>query len=453
MKHFQLKPLVAASQAAYFENDNSALIPEFWAMESLLQLTKLSVYPWLVYRDFENVLAQQGQVVNAHRPAEFVVTRKGLTDDVVVQDAKADTVPVVLNQHLVTSFLIRDGEESKSMTDLIDYYLAPAIRALSEGLDKVLAAQVYKFLRNSVGKLGTTPTAATLSQAKAKMTNQRVPVVGRTNVLTANTEASLMSQDLFIGAQMVGDDGTAMREGSLGRKFGANNITDIATPSVFGQTAGLTKVVSNTGGYPKGYTGAITLVTGTAHALHAVLTIAGSIYTVKASTATSVTLNEPLREAIPDATNIYQVQEATVTNAYAAGWLKPIAITGLRGEVGEAVRDIAGNVYTVIQVNADGTVLFDLPLVNAFTAGQKLGVYPDGEYNFCFHQHALALVCRPLAAPKEGSGAISAVVEHDGLSLRVVIAYIPEKQGHMVTIDMLAGVTVLDERLGTVLLA
>lgn len=453
MNTFKLKPILAAAQAAYFENSNDALIAELWAMESLLQLEKMSVMPWLVYRDFENAIAHQGQVVNAHRPAEFKVSRKGTADDIVPQDAVADTVPVALNQHLYTSFLIRDGEESKSFQDLIAYYLIPAMRSISEGLDKMLAGQVYNFTKHSVGSLGVTPVGADLANIKALLSNNRVPAMGRNGVLTAGAEAAFTSIDLFVGADKVGDEGTALREGSLGRKYGADFFTDVAMPSVAGATAGLSKTVDFTAGYPKGYTGAIVLDTGTAHALSAVVKVNGAVYTVSASSATSVTFNEPLRDALADGTTIYQNAPCAVSNNYAVGWLKPVVITGLRGVVGEAIRDAAGNVYSVVEVTAANTYLLDKPLVAAFTTAQVVSTFPDGAYNFVFHRDAIALVTRPLAEPRQGTGALSSVVEDNGISVRVVITYDGTKQGHLVTIDLLCGVTVLNNKLGAALLS
>jgi len=450
----QIAALLATSQPVYADNTIDALIPELWAMESLIQLEKLSVMPWLVHRDFDGLVANYGETVNAHLPADFKLTRKGVNDNVETQDASISTVPVKLDQHLVVSFVIKDGEESKAFKSLITTHLEPAMRTISEGLDKMLAGQVYSFTGNTVGALGVDATARSLADLKALNTNNRVPTSGRNNVLTANTEADLTSLDLFIGADKVGDDGTALREGSLGRKYGANNITDIAIPSLVGGTAGLTKTVNLVAGYAKGYTGAIVLDTGTAHAAYSVVTIAGVPYTVASGTLTAVTLNEPLKSAIADGDSILQVADGTIGGNYAAGYVKGIIVTGIRGTVGEAFRTVTGAIYTIIEATgvAD-TYLLDRPLDAAVVASQKVGVFPDGDYNFSFHKNALALVSRPLALPKSGTGALSAVQDENGVGVRVVVTYDGLAQGHRVTIDLLAGVKVLNTQLGAVLLS
>lgn len=454
MNLIKIAAVLAAAQPVYADNNVDALIPELWAMESLLQLEKLSVMPWLVHRDFESSVANFGDTVNAHLPADFKLTRKGVNDDVETQDATAATVPVKLDQHLVVSFVIKDGQESKAFKDLIATFLEPAMRTISEGVDKMLAGQVFNFVENSVGAAGTPAGADSLPDLKALMTNNRVPGSGRNNVLSANTEAALTKLDLFIGADKVGDDGTALREGSLGRKYGASNVTDIAIPSLKGGTAGLTKTVNFAAGYPVGYTGAIVLDTGVAHAAYSVVAIAGSVYTVASGGALEVTLDQPLKAALADDASITQVVDGTIGAAYAAGYEKGVLITGIRGVVGEAIRTATGDIYSIVELTgvAD-TYLLDRPLAGALTNAQKVGVFPDGDYNFSFHSNALALVTRPLAAPKTGSGAISAVVNENGIGVRVVITYDGKAQGHRVTIDLLAGIKVLNTKLGAVLLS
>jgi hypothetical protein len=51
-----------------------------------------------------------------------------------------------------------------------------------------------------------------------------------------------------------------------------------------------------------------------------------------------------------------------------------------------------------------------------------------------------------------GTGAQSAVVNYNNLSIRVTIAYDRQYQGHQITCDLLCGVKVLDTNLGVPLL-
>ena len=109
-------------------------------------------------------------------------------------------------------------------------------------------------------------------------------------------------------------------------------------------------------------------------------------------------------------------------------------------------------VYTIIGVNALVGVTLDRPLDAAISDGDAVCIGPAGSYNFAFHRNAIALVSRPLALPRRGAGALSAVAEHDGIAIRVTITYDGRRQGHLVTVDFLCGVKTLDSRLGAVML-
>jgi hypothetical protein len=54
--------------------------------------------------------------------------------------------------------------------------------------------------------------------------------------------------------------------------------------------------------------------------------------------------------------------------------------------------------------------------------------------------------------PRPGTGALSAVVNWNDLSMRATITYQGTQQGHLVTLDLLCGVAVLDTNLGCLLL-
>jgi hypothetical protein len=78
---------------------------------------------------------------------------------------------------------------------------------------------------------------------------------------------------------------------------------------------------------------------------------------------------------------------------------------------------------------------------------------PAGGMNLAFHREALALVSRPLALPAADMGVRAQVGVHNDVSMRVTMQYDISQQGTVVTLDLLAGVAVLDENLGCVMLS
>ena len=57
-------------------------------------------------------------------------------------------------------------------------------------------------------------------------TENAAPLADRRFVVGATAEADLLGSELFVSAEKVGDAGTALREASLGRKFGMDCYVD-----------------------------------------------------------------------------------------------------------------------------------------------------------------------------------------------------------------------------------
>lgn len=453
---------------AVYDNSISAFIPQFWANESLAILEENMVMGNLVHRDFEPVIQRFGDTVNTRRPGEFVAKRKTNADSVTIQDATATNIQVPLDQWIHTSFMIKDGEESKSFKSLVDEYMAPAMLAQARIIDQILLGQVYRYMANSYGHLAglSSSNAITyITGVRNKMNRNKAYVEGRNLVLCPNSETQFLQNSVFTSANLVGDDGTALQEASLGRKFGydiwmcqntssilAGN-SDVLSGAINGGnlTAGSTVLTVN------GFTGAVT--TG------AWVTIAGddtpqriTAHSETLGNTVQITVSPGLQTTIITAAAVVSYVPGKVNNAagYAAGWSKPIVYDTftkdpIAGQLVAFTTD-ATNIYTAIQVDTVGkTITLDRPLVVALVDNDNIDVGPSGDFNFAFHRNALALVVRPLAVPRDGIGARSAVVNLNGLSVRATITYNGSMQGTLVTLDMLCGIAVLDTNLGAVL--
>ena len=76
---------------------------------------------------------------------------------------------------------------------------------------------------------------------------------------------------------------------------------------------------------------------------------------------------------------------------------------------------------------------------------QNITKADDYTPSIAFHKNAMALVSRPLALPQ--GAAKSAIMNYDGFGLRVVFGYDMNTKTDTVSIDMLCGVKMLDDKL------
>jgi len=453
-------------------NENESLVPEIWVAEALMILQNNMVMANLVHRDFEQAIAKMGDTVNAQRPRDFVMGRKHSGNDVTVQDADSDTVPVVLNQLPDVSFMIYDDEASMSLVNLVEWYLTPAMIALAQGVDRIIMSQMYQFWGDgkATGKLSTAMTNTTpLVDLKELMTNLKIPTNNRRLIISPNMEGQLLKVDNFVQAQITDDMGEAMREGYLGRKFGFDIFTTQNAPSIAAGNTTEAGAINNVGGYAAGDT-ALTVDTFTSPVADLEggwVTIAGDMTPQKitggadtAGAMTTMNIWPGLQSAVIDTAVItaYVPGDINLLAGYSANWSEEMVIDGFtvapkNGQLISTLAASTGKLYGALETPTTTEILLDRPLEVALANDARIGVGPAGEYGFAFNKNAIAFVNRPLASPNPGTGVRSYVANLNGFSVRVTMSYDGKGRGTLVVIDMLCGVKVLNEDLGALLFA
>jgi len=417
----------------------------------------------LVHRDFENEIARFGDVVNTRKPGEFKIRRKTDGTTLTQQDAAATNVPVPLDQWFYQSFVIRDGEGSKSFQDLTDIYLRPAMQAIARGVDRALLGRVHAYLgapAARVGRLGALSSSNAkdyVLDARERLNVNKAPLDGRRLVMAPAAETAMLKTDLFLKANERGDGGTALENATLGRILGFDTFMCQNVNSILTGTEN--EVLSLTEPHAAEYAGALEIVvTGTAGEF---VNVAGNdqpTWMVDASTG-AVILNEALKYAVLDNAVVTRYKKC-VNEAVerAAGYSKAMLLTHAASkplQVGQllAFGATAGtrHTYTVIEAevvdSTHTTVYLDRPLAVLVASGANAFPGPLGSMNLAFHRDAIALVTRPLALPDTRMGVMSAVVPHNGIGMRVLMQYDINAGGTIVNCDILAGVAVLDSGL------
>lgn len=447
-----------------YANDNDALNPELWARYAVAILVSNMVAAQLVHRDFEPMIAKTGDVVNTRRPASFVVHNKVDTDDVTVQDASVTNIAVTLNQHPHVSFLIRDGEESTAMESLVDTHLIGAVKALAEHLDRLVLGQAGRFYANQAGQgaLSTSNYPSIITEAGKVMDVNKAPSMGRQMIVGPEMKRLILQNATMVEADKRGDQGTALREARMGHYYGFEHYMCQNMSSVNSQDVASTAFLMAAAA-AKGDT-VLTIDTGTgALVVGTWVKIAGKTYRITAKNDTlgntdQITVTPGLFADVANNEPItaYTFGEVNLGAGYAAGWSKPIVVDGFTvvPPVGSFITFTVDptEVYCVVKQTST-TLQLDRPLKTAVADNDDICTLPPGNFGFGFQREAISLVIRPLAMPNPRAGALGFVINYQGFSIRVVITYDGTKQGHLVTIDVLCGLQVLDANLGALVLA
>lgn len=427
----------------------------------------------LVYRDYNDMIANFGDVVNTRRPVDFKAKRKVDGDALETQDAQSPNIRVPLDQWLTVSFILYDGEMTKSMSDLLSLYLQPAAKELAEQVDRTLAGQTARLSANVAGRLNEmskTNASDFVLEADEILNTNRAPKAGRSLVLSPKANSFCLANELFVSAEKRGDEGSALRAASLGTVYGFDSYMDQNVVHVRIGSAD-TAVGTTEGAEVAGATVIETTVT------FASLAAAGEyvvfegegyphrIASVADDTGATITLVEGLVVGIASGADVTVYLAANVEDTgsdvapaavYPSGWHKRILTEGYSSgkhpQVGQWVTfgtGVSSHTYSITQVDVvsatTSNVTLDRPLDAALTTDQVCFFGPAGSFNLAFTRNAIAMVNRPLNAPLAGTGARSFVASYNGLSCRVTISYDGSVQGHRVTLDLLMGVAILQE--------
>ena len=215
---------------------NTILTPDIIAREALMVLRNNAVMANLVHRDYSDDFAAVGDTITVRKPATFVANEYNGTID--VQDATESGVEVKIDKHLDVSFAVTSKEMSLDIADFSKQFLVPAMQAFADKVDKYLIG-LEASATNRVAHADGAIAPKDMIEARKFLTQNAAPLSDRRFVVGATAEADLLNSELFVSAEKVGDEGTALREASLGRKFGMDcyvdqNIGDAGdyTPSI-----------------------------------------------------------------------------------------------------------------------------------------------------------------------------------------------------------------------------
>lgn len=203
---------------------NTILTPDIIAREALMVLRNNAVMANLVHRDYSSeFVAGVGDTITIRKPATFEA--KEFTNNIVIQDATETGVPVVMDKHLDVSFAVTSKQMTMDIADFSKQFLIPAMQAFADKVDKYLIALETEATSRHAHASGAIAPADMIA-ARKFLTENAAPMADRRFIVGATAEADLLGNELFVSAEKVGDAGSALREASLGRKFGMDIYVD-----------------------------------------------------------------------------------------------------------------------------------------------------------------------------------------------------------------------------------
>lgn len=206
---------------------NTILTPDIIARESLMVLRNNAVMANLVYRDYSNeFVGGVGDTITVRKPATFEAKEFTSGGSITVQDATENSVEVKMDKHLDVSFAVTAKELTLDIADFSQQFLVPAMQAFADKVDKYIIALADAITTNKATMGGANATVADVINTRAFLTKNAAPLTDRRFVYNSTIEADLLKNEQFTNASAVGDAGTALREASLGRKFGMDFYVD-----------------------------------------------------------------------------------------------------------------------------------------------------------------------------------------------------------------------------------
>lgn len=380
---------------------NTFLTPVIIAKEAMMQLRANTVMAGLVHRDYaKEFVAGVGDTVSIRKPATFEAKEFNRATGIEIQDATEGSDTIKLDKLLDVSFEVTTEQLTMDIADFSSQLLQPAMQSFAQKIDLYLLG-LYKDVAAVSGIAGTTPSSIiSITDARQVLNENKVPLSMRRLVLDPAAENGFLQIPTFHEADKIGDNGTALREASLGRKFGFDIFTD---QNVLKHTPGTLAVGGGTN--PKIYPKAAT-----------------------SKGATSITLS------------VSGGSSPTLTGTLVVG----------------DVMTIKGTAYTVVEVAtaASNEVVAKVSpaVVEDLATTDVVTLTASHTANLAFHKNAFALVTRPLALPKGIADGQKAIVNYDGFGLRVIYDYNSQFKKDVISIDMLCGVKTLNQELACRLL-
>ena len=202
-------------------------IPEIWAASALGALKANTVMARLVNRNYENEIAKFGDILHIPKRGTLSVNNKAANTVVTLQTPSSDVANLTLDKHKEVSFLIEDIAKAQANQDIIAGYIEDGMKAIAEQIDGDLLALYSGFSTTPIDATSGSGgiVAGTVTEARRLLNDAKVSQSDRYIVWHQDAESELLEVEKFTSSEF-GDNGDAVREAIIGRKYGFAHFMD-----------------------------------------------------------------------------------------------------------------------------------------------------------------------------------------------------------------------------------
>lgn len=202
-------------------NDLTAVAPKLLA-QGLRALRQRAVTARLVNRDYDDMAAMKGQVINVPIPAALTATdvTPSATQPANV-DVVPSSVPVTLDFWKESKFQMSDKDIKEAMDGTLPMQASEAIKAIGNAIDQYILGK-YKGFWNHIGTAGTTPFNGSLTvaaQAGTVLDKELADLEERRMIVSPDARQNFLLNSNILQADQRGD-AQGIIAGTIGTKLG-----------------------------------------------------------------------------------------------------------------------------------------------------------------------------------------------------------------------------------------
>jgi len=212
----------------------NSFIPEKVAAVALNKLSSYMNLGKTVYRDFENEVSDNGDVIRVPKFGNLTANEMSQTGVVTLQNPADDEVSITLDQHWEVSFLIRDIAKAMSKPKVLEGYVKNGMIALAEKIENSIAGLYTEAGDTVTGTFGKDK----VREARKKLVDAKVPRLAPKYLYLDSDGYDTLLADTTIGDAASFGSRSALISGDIPQLYGfgifeSQNVSTSGSPATY----------------------------------------------------------------------------------------------------------------------------------------------------------------------------------------------------------------------------